>query len=73
MDETLERLRHKLDELPEEEHEVQLSEEEKKMKEFLWRNCGTILLGMAFGLAETWQVVYRQPLLKNTSICFANH
>ena len=33
MDETLERLRHKLDELPEEEHEVQLSEEEKKMKD----------------------------------------
>ena len=35
MDETLERLRHKLDELPDEEQEVQLSEEEKKMKKFL--------------------------------------
>ena len=35
MDDTLERLRHKLDELPEEEQEVQLSEEEKKMKKFL--------------------------------------
>ena len=33
MDETLEKLRHKLDGLPEEE--IQLSEEEKKMKKFL--------------------------------------
>jgi hypothetical protein len=35
MDGTLERLRHKLDELPEEEQEAHLSDEEKKMKKFL--------------------------------------